>query len=229
MPGELMRTIANLFGRSPFVPLQSHMRKVSECIDGLGELFQVFVNEDYDSIDEIARKISKTEHEADLVKNDIRNHLPRGLFLPVDRGKLLEIISTQDEIADTAENVAVLCSLKKLPVPARVKDVFLEFCTKSTECFHLSRAVIEQLDELLESGVGGVEAEKVRELVHAVAVKEHEVDLCQRKLLRIMFDSEDVLNYAEFHLWLRILAEISTISDLSENLADKVRTTLEIK
>ncbi len=224
-----MRTIANLFGRSPFVPLQSHMRKVSECIDGLGELFQVFVNEDYDSIDEIARKISKTEHEADLVKNDIRNHLPRGLFLPVDRGKLLEIISTQDEIADTAENVAVLCSLKKLPVPARVKDVFLEFCTKSTECFHLSRAVIEQLDELLESGFGGVEAEKVRELVHAVAVKEHEVDLCQRKLLRIMFDSEDVLNYAEFHLWLRILAEISTISDLSENLADKVRTTLEIK
>jgi hypothetical protein len=205
------------------------MRKVSECIDGLGELFQVFVNEDYDSIDEIARKISKTEHEADLVKNDIRNHLPRGLFLPVDRGKLLEIISTQDEIADTAENVAVLCSLKKLPVPARVKDVFLEFCTKSTECFHLSRAVIEQLDELLESGFGGVEAEKVRELVHAVAVKEHEVDLCQRKLLRIMFDSEDVLNYAEFHLWLRILAEISTISDLSENLADKVRTTLEIK
>ena len=224
-----MRTIANLFGKSPFVPLQSHMRKVSECIDGLGELFQVFVNEDYDSIDEIARKISKTEHEADLVKNDIRNHLPRGLFLPVDRGKLLEIISTQDEIADTAENVAVLCSLKKLPVPKRVKEVFLEFCTKSTECFHLSRAVIEQLDELLESGFGGAEAEKVRELVHAVAVKEHEVDLCQRKLLRIMFDSEDVLNYAEFHLWLRILAEISTISDLSENLADKVRTTLEIK
>lgn len=224
-----MRTIANLFGKSPFVPLQSHMRKVSECIDGLGELFLIFVNEDFDSIGEIARKISKTEHEADLVKNDIRNHLPRGLFLPVDRGKLLEIISTQDEIADTAENVAVLCSLKRLPVPAAVKVVFLEFCSKSTECFQLSRAVIEQLDELLESGFGGVEAEKVRELVHAVAVKEHEVDLCQRELLRIMFDSEDVLNYAEFHLWLRILSEISTISDLSENLADKVRTTLEIK
>ena len=224
-----MRTIASLFGKSPFVPLQSHMRKVSECIDGLGELFPIFVNEDHDSIEEIARKISKTEHEADLVKNDIRNHLPRGLFLPVDRGKLLEIISTQDEIADTAENVAVLCSLKKLPVPATMKDLFLEFCSKSTECFHLSRGVIEQLDELLESGFGGVEAQKVRELVHAVAVKEHEVDLCQRKLLRVVFDSEDKLSYTEFHLWLRILSEIATISDLSENLADKVRTTLEIK
>ncbi|MGE4620031.1 MAG: TIGR00153 family protein [Planctomycetota bacterium] len=224
-----MRTIANLFGKSPFVPLQSHMRKVSECIDGLGELFQVFVNEDHESIGEISRKISKTEHEADLVKNDIRNHLPRGLFLPVDRGKLLEIISTQDEIADTAENIAVLCNLKKLPVPTSIREVFLEFCSKSTDCFHLSRGVIEQLDELLESGFGGIEAEKVRELVHAVAVKEHEVDLCQRELLRIVFDSEDVLSYTEFHLWLRILSEIATISDLSENLADKVRTTLELK
>ena len=74
-----------------------------------------------------------------------------------------------------------------------------------------------------------MEAEKVRELVHAVAVKEHEVDLCQRELLRVVFDSEDKLSYTEFHLWLRILSEIATISDLSENLADKVRTTLEIK
>ncbi|NCF99517.1 MAG: TIGR00153 family protein [Planctomycetia bacterium] len=224
-----MRTIANLFGKSPFVPLQSHMRKVGECVDGLGDLFQVLVNEDYDSIGEIARKISKTEHEADLVKTDIRNHLPRGLFLPVDRGKLLEILSTQDEIADTAENVAVLCTLKNLPFPENMKDLFLEFCSKSTECFRDSRGVIEQLDELLESGFGGIAAEKVRELVHAVAVKEHEVDLCQRQLLRVVFGSEENLSYSEFHLWLKILSEIGTISDLSENLADKVRTTLEIK
>ncbi len=224
-----MRTIANLFGKSPFVPLQSHMRKVSECVDGLGDLFQVLVNEDHDSIGEIARRISKTEHEADLVKTDIRNHLPRGLFLPVDRGKLLEILSTQDEIADTAENVAVLCTLKNLPVPPGIKDLFLDFCSKSTECFRLSRGVIEQLDELLESGFGGIEADKVRELVHAVAVKEHEVDLCQRELLRVVFASENALNVAEFHLWLKILSEVGAISDLSENLADKVRTTLEIK
>jgi hypothetical protein len=89
--------------------------------------------------------------------------------------------------------------------------------------------VIEELDELLESGFGGVEADKVRELVHAVAVKEHEVDICQRKLLKIVFDSEDSLSHTQFYLWLRILSEIATISDLSENLADKVRTTLENK
>ncbi len=224
-----MRTFANLFGKSPFVPLQSHMRKVSECIDGLGELFQVFINGDHASIGEIARKISKTEHEADLVKNDIRDHLPRGLFLPVDRGKLMEILSTQDEIADTAENIGVLCNLKNLPVPDSMKDLFIEFCSETTSCFHLSRRVIEELDELLESGFGGVEADKVRELVHAVAVKEHEVDICQRKLLKIVFDSEDSLSHTQFYLWLRILSEIATISDLSENLADKVRTTLENK
>jgi len=180
-------------------------------------------------IAELARKISKSEHEADLVKNDIRNHLPRGLFLAVDRGKILEILSTQDEIADTAENVAVLCTLKNLTVPEPMKDLFNEFCAKSTDCFQLTSRIIEELDELLESGFGGAEAERVREIVHEVAVKEHEVDLCQRSLLRVIFNLEDQLPYSEFHLWLGILAEIAQISDLSENLADKVRTTLELK
>ena len=122
-----MRTIASLFGKSPFVPLQSHMRKVAECVDGLGALFTAFLEGDHALIAELARKISKTEHEADLVKTDIRNHLPRGLFLPIDRGKILDILSTQDEIADTAENVAVLCTLKNLKVPESVNELFVEF------------------------------------------------------------------------------------------------------
>lgn len=224
-----MRTIASLFGKSPFVPLQSHMRKVAECVDGLGALFTAFLEGDHALIAELARKISKTEHEADLVKTDIRNHLPRGLFLPIDRGKILDILSTQDEIADTAENVAVLCTLKNLKVPESVNELFVEFCAKSTECFQLSCTIMEELDELLESGFGGIEAEKVRAIVHEVAVKEHEVDLCQRDLLHVIFNLEDELTYSEFHLWLGILAEIAQISDLSENLADKVRTTLELK
>ena len=41
-----MRTIARLFGKSPFSPLQTHMKKVSACIKKLSEIFAVL--DDYE-------------------------------------------------------------------------------------------------------------------------------------------------------------------------------------
>ncbi len=72
-----MRTFLNLFGRSPFTPLQTHMGKVRECVLKIPALFQALNEEQYDLLPSLAEEISRLEHEADLVKNDIRNHLPK--------------------------------------------------------------------------------------------------------------------------------------------------------
>ena len=76
-----MRTIAKLFGKSPFAPLQQHMNKVAACIAELEEAFAAFFNSEYKKMEIIAKRLSKLEHEADLTKNDIRNNLPRSVFL----------------------------------------------------------------------------------------------------------------------------------------------------
>src|SRR3989344_2456887 len=101
-----MLTIARLFGKSPFAPLQTHMEKVSSCMSELPYLFKAILVQDQEAISDIAAKISKLEHEADLTKNDIRNHLPKSLFLLVDREALLEILSLQDALADQAEEIS---------------------------------------------------------------------------------------------------------------------------
>ena len=79
-----MLTIARLFGKSPFPPLQTHMDKVIFCIGELPNLFKAFLEQGGDVIQKIGQKISQLEHEADLTKNDIRNHLPKSLFLPLE-------------------------------------------------------------------------------------------------------------------------------------------------
>ena len=72
-----MLTIAKLFGKSPFSPLQSNMKKVGSCIKKLTEIFQEIENQNFEKIEALVAELSKLEHEADLTKNDIRNHLPR--------------------------------------------------------------------------------------------------------------------------------------------------------
>lgn len=224
-----MLTILNLFGRSPFAPLASHMEEVAVCVNLLNELFDALNKKDYERLEQVAKKIGEQEHKADLTKNNIRNHLPKNLFLAIDRGQLLEILSLQDNIADQAEDIAVLATLKQIEVIPAFREEFQLFLVKNLETFNGARKIIKELHELLESSFGGIEAEKVRSMVDEVSFKEHEVDLIQRKLLKILFASEDKLSYSSFYLWQKIFQALGAISNLSENLANRIRMTLELK
>jgi len=224
-----MLTILNLFGRSPFAPLQSHMDKVAACVYLLPELFESIQKQDFQSVALIAEKICDFEHQADIAKNDIRNHLPKSLFLPIDRGNLLHILTIQDSIADKAEDIAVLATLKELEFLTPLESTFKEFLHKNLETFEGARRIIKEMHELLESSFGGIEAEKVRGMVDDVSFKEHEADLIQRKLLKGLFQMDNQITFGTFHLWQRIFEALGDIANLSENLAHRVRTTLELK
>ena len=224
-----MLTILSLFGRSPFAPLQSHMEVVGFCVHKLFDLFDALEKKEYDRLEKIAEEISKLEHDADLIKNDIRNHLPKSLFLAIDRDNLLEILSIQDSIADKAEDAAVLMTLKPLELLPIFKNEFKLFLHKNIETFDEAKLIIKELHELVESSFGGIEAEKVRSMVNEVAFREHEVDIIQRQLLKSLFKAENDLTYITFHQWQRLFESIASISNYSENLAYRIRMTLELK
>ncbi len=222
-----MRNIINVFGRSPFVPLQMHMEKVVECVAQVPIIISAYRKGDSKEVESIAEKVSKLEHKADLIKHDIRNSLPRGLFMPVDRSKLLKILSLQDGIANRAEDMAVLLTFKQAKTFAGFDAAFDTFTEKCLETFNLSRNIIELLDELLESGFGGLEANRVNELIDQVALKEHEADVSQKELVRLLLAHEDSISYGDFFLWTRVIQQISGIADRSDKLAATIRNTLE--
>jgi predicted phosphate transport protein (TIGR00153 family) len=222
-----MRTIGKLFGRSPFVPLQAHMEKVGECVALLPALFGAYNRGNPEEVERLAKEVHRLEFQADQIKHDIRNSLPRGLFMPVDRANILEILSTQDSLADTCENVGVLLTFKQAKTLEPFQSQFDAFLAKNIEAFEGAKRIVNELDELLESGFGGSEAEKVRELVADVATREYEADLLQRDMIRELLQREEEFSYGDFWLWTRLIRQLSELSDDSENLAELIRTTLE--
>ena len=222
-----MRSIVKVFGRSPFVPLQMHMDKVSECVHLVPEVIAAYRRADSAAVQSLCEKASRLEHEADHLKHDIRNSMPRGLFMPIQRASLLNILRLQDKIANRAENIAVLLTFKQAHACDGFDALFDDFVAKSLKTFNLARAIIQQLDELLETGFGGVEAQKVRDMVDGVAAMEHETDVAQRELVRMLLANEKEISYGDFFLWTGIIQEISGIADRAESLAMAVRMTLE--
>jgi len=204
------------------------MDKVASCVSELPSLFQALVSQDLQAIQKISARISELEHEADITKNDIRNHLPKGLFLQVDRGSLLDIISLQDAIADQTEEIALHAGMRPLPF-AKMKDDFLALCNKNIEAFWLGRKVIQELEELLCSSFGGIEAQKVKGMVEQIAFCEYEMVLIRNQLIQRLYTECDELPYPAFHLSLTLIEEIGTIACLSEKLGNRVRMLLELK
>jgi predicted phosphate transport protein (TIGR00153 family) len=217
-----MLTIARLFGKSPFAPLQTHMTRVGHCMEKLAEIMAHLPPSD-----KMVEELCKLEHEADLTKNDIRNHLPRNIFLPMERSHFLDILSIQDSIADQAEEIGLSLKLRPLD-PAFTPDLQLLF-KQTYDAFSSARQIIGEINELLESSFGGIEAEKVKSMVEQTALKEYETKKLQRTLKTKLFARGDNLSAPDFYLWVKLIDDVSNISVISERLANRIRMVLELK
>lgn len=224
-----MLTIAKLFGKSPFSPLQNHMKKVSLCIKKLTEIFQEIEHKHFEKIETLVSELSKLEHEADLTKNDIRNHLPKSLFLPITQTQFLDLLSVQDSIADKAEeigNLLMLCPRNSLRV---FTSTFQEFFKKNLETFWDARQIVKEFDELLESSFGGIEAERVKAMVDQTAYREHQADVLKTAVRKEFFGLADTLTPSAFYLWTKLIDEVGSIAHISEKLANQIGVILELK
>jgi hypothetical protein len=224
-----VNAMARIFGRSPFVPLQLHLDKVADCVEAVIALLDRIGSGDVENLDEAARSISLLEHKADLVKNDIRNNLPRGLFMAIDRGQLLEMLSLQDSIADQAEDIGILMSLRPAKMLEQIREPFKKYAEGNMDAFLKARDVMRELDAVIESGFGGTEASRVDQMVEAVAQAEHEADIMQRDLMKQVLEHENELSTGDFFVWMRLIHEVAGISNLSEKLANRVRMLLTLK
>ena len=110
------------FAESPFEPLGRHMEKVKECVALVAPMFESLLSENWDELNVRAHKIFKIEHQADIIKNEIREIMPRSFSLPIFRGDLLAYLKLQDDMADTAEDIGVVLTLKNLPLPPQLVD-----------------------------------------------------------------------------------------------------------
>lgn len=221
-----MSIISKLFGKSPFEPLYQHMVKVKECVDLVRPLMDAVLQGETKKVKEIAKKIFKAEHYADMVKKDIRSQLPKSIFLPVARGDLLRFLKEQDHIADSAEDLAVLLTLRKTTVPEEMKEDLKDFVNKVLETYEMAMVVSSEIKLLAETSFGGAEAHKVTELIEQIKVKEWEADKAQMKTAKKLFSIEEKLDPISVVMWMNILKELGILANHAENAGDQMRVML---
>jgi predicted phosphate transport protein (TIGR00153 family) len=224
-----MFKINEMFGQSPFGPIHEHMLKVKDCVDKLPELKETFLNNEHVRLYEVFEEVCKLEHKADVVKQEIREHLPKTYFLPVGRGDILQFLNSQDAIADAIEDVAVMITMRETTVPESLKETFGILFDRVYDTCDFAFEVSGEIKKLVETGFGGYEASKVSELIIKTEESEWKADKAQMTLSKLLFKDEKSIDAVSILILDKIIVRLGKVANNAEASADMMRNLLAKK
>ena len=222
-------TILGVFAKSPIKPLEKHIRIVVKCSKQLIPFFDACVAKDWSEAAKVRRKLSKLEQDADALKRQLRLELPGGLFMPVDRADLLELLTQQDKIANKAKDIAGRVLGRKLEVPESLQaefSVYLERCLDATE---KAAEAINELDDLLETGFRGREVALVEKMINQLDAIEDDTDGLQIILRKNLLAIEKDLNPVDVMFLYQIIDWVGDLADLAERVGARLEILLARK
>ncbi len=210
--------IQQIFGRSPFKPLQEHIDACYECAVLLGPLFEHVAANDWDAVARLRQEVIRREHEADDLKRDIRLHLPNAFFLPVARADFVNLLIRQDEVANKAKDIAGLVLGRRLRFPEPLLEPLADFARGCIATCDQARKVISELGPLVESGFRGVEVARVRDMIHQLDEREHDTDTLEHDLRAAFFPLEHEVPPVEVVFLHRVIDWLGDLADLAQRV-----------
>ncbi|MDO7653445.1 MAG: TIGR00153 family protein [Porticoccus sp.] len=220
------KTIFNLFGKSPISPLQAHMTLVVACAERLQEFLDAAIANDWELGSEIFDKISAKEDKADEMKRQLRLQLPKSLFMPLDRGDLLDLLSLQDRIANRSKDIAGLMLGRKMSIPEPLHQQMIDFVSSSIEANRQALKAINELDELLEVGFSGKEVDFVEKMIGELDQLEDKTDLLEQEIRLKLFGLEQDLPPIDMMFLYQVIDMIGELADLAEGVGGRLQLLL---
>lgn len=218
--------LLNIFGSSPVKPLQQHMVKVMETVAPLNSLVEGVLANDLDRVAVIQEEIARHEDEADDLKHELRLHLPRTLFMPVERRDILEVLNMQDRIANRAKDIAGLIRGRRMTIPESIAEDFAKFVSRGVDACKQAHRIIDELDELVETGFSGVEVERVQDMIKELDRIEKDTDVIQVRIRSKLFDIERDLPPVDVMFLYRIIDWTGDLGDRAQRVGSRLQVML---
>lgn len=205
------------------------MRVAISCAEKLPELFDAVIRADQATVDRVQEEIFVIESEADAIKREVRQHLPRTILLPVNRADLIDLLNLQDKIANTTQDIAGLVVERKMTVPEGIREHLMPFVKTCLEVCRHSATIIEELDELLETGFSGPEARTVSDMIDRLNKLEDQSDEMGMAISRALFAREDELDAVSVIFWYRLIEWIGDTADHAEAVGERLQLMIDLR
>ena len=206
--------------------MQDHMEIANQCVGQLIPFFKSVLEKDHSKAKEAYKEINKLENKADSLKKKLRLHMPKGLFMPVARRDLLELLQVQDKAANQAKDIAGIIVGRKMIFPQKVAELIPDYVKRCVDACQQAKKVIDELDELVETGFAGKEIEIVASIINELDDIEKDTDKMQIKIRAALLKIEKDLPPVDVIFYYKIIEGIGEVADIAQRIGSRVELLL---
>ena len=221
-------SILGIFAKSPFVSLQKHMDIGKQAAIALQNFLTSAGVSDWSKAKQYRQEIIDLEHAADDIKNQIRTHLPKSLFMSVSREDLLDLVYTMDGIPNTAKDISGIMIGRQMEIPNQIAEQFSAFVKAAIKAAKQASAAIEKVDEVRRGGFSSSDADLLQDLVAELELLEHENDDLEAALRNDFFEIEKDFPAVDAMFLYDIFNRIGSLADISQTAGHFNKTGIEI-
>ena len=209
-------SIFGMFAESPFSALQKHMDLGKQAAIALQNFLTSASVSDWGKASQYRQEIIDLEHAADDIKNQIRTHLPKSLFLSVSREDLLDLVYTMDGIPNTAKDISGIMIGRQMEIPNQIAEQFSSFAKAAIKAAKQASAAIEKVDEVQKGGFSSNDADLLQDLVAELEQLEHENDDLEAALRNDFFKIEKDFPAVDVMFLYDIFNRIGSLADIAQ-------------
>lgn len=222
-------SILKIFAKSPIKPMQQHMGLVGQCVEYLLPFFREALSNNWFNAKIEYENIIFLENHADNLKKEIRLHIPIRLLLPIDRGDFIDLLKSQDQIVNTVKRLVNLIYYREMQFPENIAKNILNFVQLAVDSTKLAKNAIDELDQLVETGFTGKEAELVEGIIVDLENLEKNSDNIQNNLRKELFILENSLKPIDVIFLYKVIDYIADLADKSQHVGHKLELLLTTK
>lgn len=217
-----------LASRSPMHGLMDHYEQIALGMQLVEEAMECFIgyggNKGASCVDflQLKEKVNEAEDLADKIKRDIRNHIPQGVVLPVDRSLFFNYTREQDDILDAAQDSLEWLAMRDMHIPSEFQKDLILFIEAVAETVNLLKPALEMTIDLVTGDT--VDREEAKEAYRAVRANHKEVHLMHNKLIPVIFNSS--MDFREVYQLIHFIQQMYNMSHSAEGCADMLRAMI---
>lgn len=212
---------------SPLVGILEHYEQIAKGMILIEESMECYISGgDGEGVckefNALMQEVNDVEEKADTIKRYIRNHLPRSIFLPVDKHVFFSYTRQQDEILNAGQSSLQWLAIREVMVPEIFQRDLIFFLAEVSKCVEMLRPAIEATLAWVDGN--NIDRNSVKHRVRDVRVQHLKVTDMMHKLHSKLYRSD--LDFKDIYQLIHFVEHLHRMSHSTEGCVDLLRVMI---
>lgn len=217
----------NFFGlliqKSPMERLLDHYEKIQKSVEVINESLECYIGGGQCvEFQTLQNRLNELESQADKIIRYIRNHLPRSLFMPVDKVLFLSYTSAQDDILDSAQEALNWLSMRTMVIPEEFQKELIFLLDDVGSMVYLLGPALKDTVALVH--LENLDRQRTKDQYRKIRDKRHEFFRSKNALVRRIYNSD--MDFKDIYQLIHFTERMYTMCHSCSKCAEILRSMI---